>query len=71
MAGIPLTKYQTYLDSLQKELPVITANMCIDSKGNYTGIQNINKYSKQLQRYKELQYMHLFDDKNRVNSIFE
>lgn len=71
MAGIPLTKYQTYLDSLQKELPVITANMCIDSKGNYTGIQDINKYSKQLQRYKELQYMHLFDDINRVNSIFE
>ena len=71
MAGIHLTKYQTYLESLQKELPVITANMCIDSKGNYTGILDMDKYSEQLQLYKELQYMHLFDSKNRIDSIFE
>ncbi|KIR02238.1 hypothetical protein P261_01052 [Lachnospiraceae bacterium TWA4] len=68
-AGVNLSDYQQYLLKLQKEIPVITANMCIDSKGNF--ISDFNEVSDTLSLYKRLQYMYLFDGKHRDNSIFE
>ena len=68
-AGLPLTDYQTYLQSLRKTLPVITANIYIDKDGQFYEYSD-EAYKDQLNQYSILQYNHLCDNKNRVDKFF-
>jgi phosphoglycerol transferase MdoB-like AlkP superfamily enzyme len=66
-AKVELSDYQQYLLALQEEFPVITANLLVDQEGNYSSVSDLDS----LQLYKKLQYMHLFDTKNRIDKIYE
>lgn len=68
-AGLPLTDYQTYLQSLRKTLPVITANIYIDKDGQYYEYSD-EPYQDLLNQYSILQYNHLCDNKNRIDKFF-
>lgn len=66
-AGIPLTGYQTYLQQLMKEFPVVNGNVCRDSSGTFHTLEDC---ADQLNDYKILQYNALVDAKNRADSFF-
>jgi len=68
-AGIELTKYQEALLEISEVLPVITANIHIDSEGNYHP-NNETVYEELLYKYAVLQYNGLNDRKNRIDRIF-
>lgn len=68
-AGIPLTGYQEYLQELMETLPVINGNVYRDSDGTFYNYDD-DAYSDLLNEYRTLQYNHLVDVKNRVNSFF-
>ena len=69
-AGIPLTDYQQYLSELMETLPVITGNMYRDGDGNYYSWSD-DAYEEELNEYRIIQYNHLVDSKNRVESFFK
>ncbi len=71
-AGLPLNGYQTYLSELRKTLPVITANVMVDSKGEMYPVADAGEtaYAQLMNDYAILQYNHLFDKNNRRNGFF-
>ena len=66
-AGIPLTAYQTYLMELMESFPVVNGNVYQDSEGVFHSYEEDDGL---LNDYKILQYNHLVDNKNRVDSLF-
>ncbi len=68
-AGIPLTGYQQYLSRLRETLPVISGLAYRDSEGTFYNLED-DTYSELLNEYKMLQYNHLVDTKNRIDSFF-
>lgn len=68
-AGIPMTGYQKFLSNLQETLPVITGNVLRDSEGTFYPLDSEN-YTDELNEYKILQYNHMVDTKNRIDSFF-
>ena len=70
-AGIPLTDYQWYLRELMEELPVVNAVSYMDSQGAFHEYGQENSQEKEiLNNYEIIQYNHLFDTENRLNSFF-
>jgi len=71
-AGIPLTQYQQFLLSLQKQLPVVCQGAFIDTAGTYYSLdeERSSPYAQVLNTYNVLQYNHMNDIKNRVTPIF-
>lgn len=69
-AGIPLTDYQQYLSELMEMLPVITGNVYQDAEGTFYNWSE-KAYEEELNEYRMIQYNHLVDGKNRVESFFE
>lgn len=69
LAGIPQTDYQKYLADLMETLPVINGNVYRDSEGTFYSYGG-EAYSDLLNEYKILQYNHLVDTKNRIESFF-
>lgn len=71
-AGLPLNGYQTYLSALKKTLPVITANVMIDSTGAMYPVSDAGEtaYAQLMNDYAILQYNHLFDKNNRRTGFF-
>lgn len=62
LAGQETSDYQDFLLILKKTLPVITANVAIDAKGNYMTIDEAKKaYPDMMNLYEKLQYRILFD----------
>lgn len=62
LAGLELTTYQQFLQMLEQELPVITANTVIDKNGTYMTMEEARKvYGEELNLYEKLQYCYLFD----------
>lgn len=61
-AGLPLSSYQCYLQELEQEYPVITANCGIDKNGRYLAPAEFLSHSN-LVEYSKLQYYKLFDCK--------
>ena len=66
-AGIPLTAYQTYLMELMESFPVVNGNVYQDSEGVFHSYEEDDGL---LNDYMILQYNHLVDNKNRVDSLF-
>lgn len=59
-ANMPLSNYYSYLNTLEKQFPIITAIRAEDSLGNNYDIKDV---SKQLNEYSILQYYNLFGQK--------
>ncbi len=69
VAGLPKTGYQEFLSDLSQVLPVITANVYIDSEGNYYNSSD-NPYADQIEQYQSLQYYHLFEDDKSLTDFY-
>lgn len=62
LCGQELTDYQKFLLIMKKTLPVITANVVIDSDGNYMTVNEAKKqYPELMGLYEKLQYQYLFE----------
>ena len=62
LCGQDLTDYQKFLLIAKKTLPVITANVVIDSDGNYMTVKEAKKqYPELMGLYEKLQYRYLFN----------
>lgn len=70
-AGIPLSPFQQYLDSLKDKLPVITANGIMDAAGTFYSLDETGAYEDILNEYSAFQYNLLFDDKHRKEEWFQ
>ncbi|MGN0297740.1 MAG: LTA synthase family protein [Lachnospiraceae bacterium] len=60
ICGLPLTNYQSYLQTLQENYPVISSQGAIDSKGTYYPLNKIDSLSD-INTYEQLQYYQLFE----------
>lgn len=60
LCGLPLSGYQTYLQSLSQEYPVVTSQTVMTKDGDY---QETGMTGGLLDEYRMLQYYQLFDSK--------
>lgn len=70
VAGVKTTKYNDYLYSLSKQIPVINNLGYIGADGNYYENGEKSKYSDLIKKYKIIQYNNAFDKDNKKNSVF-
>lgn len=68
-AGIGLTGYQQFLKEMQKELPVITANMVMDADGKRSAEKDVQ--SEWIENYQKLVYNHLCDKNGKLTDFYE
>ena len=68
-AGLEKTEYQTWLEKLQQQYPVITANFYQDADGTFKAWEQ-EKSSGILNDYAILQYNNLVDKKHRISDFF-
>lgn len=59
-AGLPLTEYQKYLESLYEEFPVVNVYGVKDSAGNWYNWDQALEFPK-IREYEKVQYKNLFD----------
>lgn len=71
-ADIEGTPYTNYLESLRRDIPVVTDIMTMDSGGNVylSGGRMPRSISDKLREYSILQYNNSFDDARRADSLF-
>ena len=69
-AGIPLTPYMQFLNTLYSKVPVVTALGCRDSEGNYFKVDDDHPYSDLLSIYDQASYNVIQEDEQRANTIF-
>lgn len=71
IAGADLTKYDGYLAELYRDIPVITAQGCLDARGDYFKTDDTeSKWYERLQQYRCIQYNNLIDTDNRDDELF-
>ena len=72
-AGIELNPYQQFLLETREKIPAVAAGAWVDADGAYhswAGKEDDTENTKIINDYHILQYNHLNDPKNRVDSIF-
>lgn len=70
-AGIPLSGYQNYLESLRAEIPAITANMVLTDGKRYRFDEGAAQKADLIRQYNLLTYNHLEDTGNRLEGFYE
>jgi phosphoglycerol transferase MdoB-like AlkP superfamily enzyme len=71
-AGFELSGYQTFRKRLSEKYPVITANFCINSRGELFSWDELDpEDDEDLLLYKQLQYNHSFDTKHTIEDFFD
>ncbi len=71
-AGFELTGYQTFRKQLSEKYPVITANFCINDRGELLSWDELDMdKDADLLLYKQFQYNHSFDTKNTIENFFD
>ena len=71
-AGFELSGYQTFRRELQKKYPVITANFCVNDRGELLSWDELDMdKDADLLLYKQLQYNHSFDTDNTIENFFD
>ncbi|MBR5870075.1 MAG: LTA synthase family protein [Clostridia bacterium] len=75
-AELPLTGYQTFLQSMQKAYPVITAKTVMDGiNGTMHSVDALSTLQKAddglLARYRSFAYNHIFDTKRQIADFFD
>lgn len=71
VANIQKTPYLQFLDELRKEIPIITGNGYMDKEGIYHDFSEKTVYSKLIENYHYLQFNNMFDNSNKLTSLFE
>lgn len=71
VANIQKTPYLHFLDQLREEIPIITGNGYMDKKGNYHDFSEETEYTKLIDEYHYLQFNNMFDNSNKLTSLFE
>ena len=71
VANIQKTPYLHFLDELRDEIPIITGNGYMDKTGVYHDFSESNEYTKLIERYHYLQFNNMFDNSNKLTSLFE
>ena len=70
-ADLPMTDYQQYLVELHEILPAINTLGYMDKDGNWDRIDDeTSPYYDLIEDYRKVQYNHLLDKQNRVDSLF-
>ena len=71
-AGFELSAYQSFRKQLQEKYPVITANFCINDRGELFSWDELDMDADaDLLLYKQLQYNHSFDTDNTIEGFFD
>ncbi len=71
-AGFELSGYQTFRKELQEKYPVITANFCVNDRGELLSWDELDMdKDADLLLYKQLQYNHSFDTDNTIENFFD
>ena len=71
-AGFELSGYQTFRKELQGKYPVITANFCVNDRGELLSWDELDMdKDADLLLYKQLQYNHSFDTENTIKDFFD
>ena len=71
VAGLKKSPYLEFLYELKNKLPIITGNGYVDINGIYHDFSEKNEYSEDLEKYSSIQYNNMFDNNNRLSSLFE
>lgn len=71
VANIQKTPYLHFLDELRDEIPIITGNGYMDKTGIYHDFTEENEYTKLIEQYHYLQFNNMFDNSNKLTSLFE
>ena len=71
VANIQKTPYLHFLDKLRNEIPIITGNGYMDKTGIYHEFSEENEYTKLIDQYHYLQFNNMFDNSNKLTSLFE
>ncbi len=71
IADLKKTPYLQFLDELREEVPVITGNGYMDKTGIYHDFSEDTEYSELIDKYRSIQYNNMFDNANRLSSLFE
>ena len=70
MANIQKTPYLQFLDELRNEIPIITGNGYMDKTGKYHDFGEETEYSKLIENYHYLQFNNMFDNSNKLTTLF-
>lgn len=71
VANIQKTPYLHFLDELRNEIPIITGNGYMDKTGVYHDFSEQTEYTKLIDQYHYLQFNNMFDNANKLTSLFE
>ena len=71
VANLNTTPYLQFLDELRKEIPIITGNGYMDKNGIYHDFSEETEYTDLINKYRSIQYNNMFDNANRLSSLFE
>ncbi len=71
IAGIQKSPYLQFLDNLRSEIPIITGNGYMDKTGIYHDFSEKTEYSYLIDNYHYLQFNNMFDNSNKITSLFE
>ena len=71
VAGLKKSPYLEFLYELKDKIPIITGNGYVDINGIYHDFSEKNEYSEDLEKYSSIQYNNMFDNNNRLSSLFE
>ena len=55
---------------LKTELPIITGNGYMDKTGIYHDFSETNEYTKLIENYHYIQFNNMFDNSNKLTSLF-
>ena len=72
-AGMPLSPAQEFLEQMRPQIPALAAGSYMDAAGKYhswSGLSEDAANKDLINRYNIIEYNHLIDSKNRVDSIF-
>ena len=59
-AGLPMSDYQKFLETIRQDIPVLTATMYEDTAGTIHPVNETNRVAEIIQKYQIVQYHRLF-----------
>lgn len=71
IANIQKTPYLQFLDQMREEIPIITGNGYMDKNKIYHDFNEKTDYSNLIDNYHYLQFNNMFDNSNKITSLFE
>ena len=71
VANIQKTPYLQFLDEMRKEIPIITGNGYMDKEGIYHDFSEETEYTDLIEQYHYLQFNNMFDNSNKLTSLFQ